>query len=162
MTDVTLIIDYGHEFTRLRGFGRVYQGSGPDIGMHVYPDERERMLVQMAKDIGGLQCKNLSSILFMGIDDGPTGVLPDQMLTAMTDFFIEWLRHDRDLVIGCIAGVSRSGYINIALMMALTGWSFQRCLLRVRQARPQVNPMQCFVDQLMRFETGAQMKFGRG
>ena len=148
MPDVSFIIDYSVE--GLAGYGRVYQGAGPDIGLFEFNDVRKRMLVQMAADIGSLQCKDITSLIFMGIDDGPSGVLPDVTLIALVKFIEAWLRDTGDVVLGCVGGISRSSYINIAIMMRITGWPFGICLARIRSNRPQANPMACFIDQLVR------------
>lgn len=146
MPDISLTVDYGP------AGGRVYQGSGADIGVHKFDEPRQRMLVQMAADIAGIQAGREMKVLFYGIDDGPSGVIPDQILIAFVAMLCSWLRCGNDLIIGCVMGVSRSGYINIATMMLMTGWSYELCLAKIREARPQVNPMPCFVEQLKRLE----------
>jgi hypothetical protein len=151
MPDVTFIIDYGKVL--LPSYGCVYQGSGPDIGMHQFSDNsRQRMLVQMAADIPGMQLDRLIRVLFYGIDDGPSGVIEDSTLLALVDMLCAWLRSGNDCIFGCFLGRSRSGYINIAVMMAMTGWPYDVCLNTICEKRPQVCLMQCFVDQLKTLE----------
>src|SRR5262245_48907263 len=116
MPDANLIIDYGKLFQNK--WGRVYQGGGVDVGLFEFNEPtRERMLVQMAKDIGSLVCKDMSCVFFYGIDDGPTGVFTDKMLRYLINVWRGWIHGGRDIVFGCVMGVSRSSYVDIALMM---------------------------------------------
>jgi len=151
MSDVTFIIDYGKVL--LPTYGCAYQGSGPDIGMHQFSDgSRQRLFVQMAADIPGVQLDRSTRLFFYGIDDGPSGVIPPDTLLALVDMFCAWLKRGNDCVFGCFLGRSRSSYINIAVMMAMTGWSYEICLGRILERRPQAQLMPCFVDQLKSLE----------
>ena len=149
MSDVSFIIDYAEQ--GFENYGRVYQGGGPDIAMG-FDNSRNRMLIQMARDIGGLQTKRDQAVVFMGIDDGPSGVLPDTILVSMAGFFRTWLSQGNDCIFGCFWGRSRSTYMNSATMMLITGWNTDKCIGFIGGMRPNIAPMQCFIDQLKRLE----------
>lgn len=158
MTDCTLIIDYGGPNSDL---GSVWQGGGSDVAMHDFGGfPRERMLVQMASDIPGLQSPKNMRVLFYGIEDGPNGVIPIEQLCSLVDFLCIWLRSDKDLVIGCFLGRSRSTYINAAVMMAMTGWNLNNCLTRIASKR-DINVMPCFLEQLSQIENRLRGSIGK-
>lgn len=160
MTDCTFIIDYAKVLHR-KNVGAVWQGGGGDVAMHEFNDvPRERMLVQMASDIPGLQTPKNMRVLFYGIEDGPYGVIPTEQLAALVNFLCGWLRSDKDLIIGCFMGRSRSTYINAAVMMAMTGWELDACLNYIA-VRRQINPMQCFISQLRSIEAGLWVTAGK-
>jgi len=140
----TFIIDYSEFYP---GYGKVYQGGGPDVSMSF----DKIMVVQMARDIGQLMVKKDQYLVFMGIDDGPSGVLPDEILISMAGLCRSWLSHGNDCVYGCFLGRSRSTYMNTATMMLITGWGVDKCLQKISSMR-EIAIMPCFVEQLKRLE----------
>jgi len=68
--------------------------------------------------------------------------------------FIESARESKDskVLIHCGEGVSRSCTLAVAYLMKKYDWSLKKSLLHVRKYRPQANPNNGFMRQLLEYE----------
>lgn len=68
--------------------------------------------------------------------------------------FIHEQRNRTNVLVHCIAGVSRSPTVVAYYLMCLRGWSFEQALAEIRLKRPIVKPRKAFIEQLEKL-TGA-------
>ena len=67
--------------------------------------------------------------------------------------FIEEHLQTTNVLVHCMAGVSRSATIVVAYLMRKHGWSLDRSLRAVKDKRPQIRPNDGFLEQLILFES---------
>jgi protein-tyrosine phosphatase len=91
-------------------------------------------------------------VLAVWIDDSPDACLLDSVLMMLVDAEIAWLRDGGNIYDHCAAGVSRSGYDDVALHMRVLNLSYDDALALVRKGRPQTSPNSGFEAQLRRME----------
>jgi protein-tyrosine phosphatase len=72
--------------------------------------------------------------------------------------FIDKERKRTSVLLHCVAGISRSGTVMVAYVMASEGLSFEAALSRVQARRPVVQPNAGFVQQLQEFERSGQLR----
>ena len=63
-------------------------------------------------------------------------------------FVAECVAEEKNVVIHCNAGVSRSAAVTIAYVMRSKNLSFEEALALVKKARPSIRPNRNFVEQL--------------
>lgn len=130
-------------------YGTIWQGGACDATIATLPGP----LVIVTLDAGELDesfidHKNVVAELYIGIDDSPSAVLPQDQLLAHLNVALWYLEHEFNLYIHCAAGISRSSYFNCGLHMLAKGIDFDTALTYVRKYRPQANPNSGFTDQL--------------
>ena len=134
--------------------GELWQGSQPDEGLlQVQPP---LVVVNMAHDSQGVwpaPPRTHLVLLKYGVPDDPTGVLPDQCLLGLADSLIVWLQRGVNVLVHCLAGQSRSGYVVVALITRLTGWPIEQSLAWVRQRYEHIMVREHFWQHLQRLET---------
>jgi hypothetical protein len=97
----------------------------------------------------------VDAALWEPISDG--GKAPDlDWLRRGVQFVGERRRAGAVVYVHCNAGVSRSGFVATAFVMAEHGWTRDRALLFVRARRPQVRPNPVFLERLAEWEQALQ------
>lgn len=89
-------------------------------------------------------------LMTLSLRDEPDGCLPDAMLFAVTRTLAGWLQAPAGVAVHCQAGVSRSSYLVLALLMARWGSSYPEALAWLRARRPEASPNSGFSAQLER------------
>jgi hypothetical protein len=138
----------------------LYQSDAPDDTIADFDTSgHPLLLIEMAAHIDPLRwmrdscgTSDLTSVLYFGIADSPDGCLSDDVLLSLADIGSNWLIKCGDVLSGCAAGISRSSYANCAILMRMTGKSFDDVLAMLRVGRPQANPNEGFVAQLRRLQ----------
>lgn len=133
----------------------LWQGSDPDPEVNQLP--HPLVVVQMNHDS---QCWCADSphpehprlLVNYGVTDDEQGVLTDEKLLGLVDEIVGWLRKGHPVLIHCLAGVSRSGYVTTAVVMRLTGWSVDRSLAWIRQRYERSCPNEHFLRHLRALE----------
>lgn len=85
------------------------------------------------------------------ITDDANGVLSDRELMRVAEIGFNKLTHT-NLYTHCALGLSRSSYINAAILMYMLDISRDEALDIIKQSRPNINPIQPFRDHLERME----------
>ena len=78
---------------------------------------------------------------------------------------VEWVRTQkragRSVYVHCQVGISRSGMVVVATLMAEKGWTRDKALAFVRESRPQAQPTPAFMALLKEYE-GELARLRRG
>jgi len=135
------------------GMGAIYQGGSVDDQIK----EIEQPLIIFCMDKGEqnehyIAHPGIDGVVSIWIDDSPTAVLPDTCLIAHVAAAISYLRSGYNLYIHCGAGVSRSSYLDIAVHMALMGFTYDQAASYVKSKRPVAQPNPGFEAHLRRLE----------
>jgi hypothetical protein len=97
----------------------------------------------------------VDAALWEPIPDG--GKAPDlEWLRRVVKFVGDQRQAGAVVYVHCAAGVSRSGFVATAFVMAEHGWSRDRALGFVRARRPQVRPNPYFLKRLAEWEQALQ------
>jgi hypothetical protein len=80
------------------------------------------------------------------------GPLPDYEYLAAVDCIIGYLSRGVNVYIHCAAGVSRSSYMTLGVLMRTMDLSFDEALAYLRSRRPKADPNRGFVAHLRRLE----------
>lgn len=147
------------------GWGLLYQGNWIDNDLWKLPTPL--FVVQMDE----FHCdhrsvnhtKGFIGVLSLNLLDTPVnlpdhatgnaiGPLPDAQLEAAGLTVIAYLERGVNVYIHCAAGVSRSSYLTLAVLMRVTGEPLEDCLARLRSQRPAANPNSGFHAHLERAE----------
>lgn len=148
--DVSLITEPGRFGA---GSGALWQSAAVDSSILQLP--RRFVLVEMARGIdptGLIDTAHFAQLLDMSIDDSPAACLPDDLYLALNDASLLYLLRGFDLVSGCGAGVSRSSYKSLGILIAGLGLTTDNALLLLRQGRPQANPNPGFLAHVRSLE----------
>ena len=134
--------------------GVLWQGSQPDEGiLRMRPP---LVVVNMAHDSEGTwpaPRRTHLALLKYGVPDAPAGVLPDQCLLGLVDSLIAWLKQGVHVLVHCLAGQSRSGYVVVATLTRLTGWPIEQSLAWVQQRYEPILVREHFWQHLQRLES---------
>lgn len=130
------------------GWGRVWQ-SGIDEWWKHDQVPRPRASVSMVGPIEGL---GLSAHISTYINDSPEDTLSKEMLLAMTDAVIGFLRNGVNVIIHCVEGKSRSSYLDCAVHMRAMNVSYDEALALIKKQHPIAQPNSGFEAQLRDLE----------
>ena len=97
--------------------------------------------------------KNIKGYLHFMLEDDKLNNLEDNLLLNSVKYMSEIIKGGNDTLIHCSAGLSRSGYFNCALHMALYEMNFEDALSHIRLSRPQTDPNPAFVSHLEKLES---------
>jgi protein-tyrosine phosphatase len=84
----------------------------------------------------------------------------DQLVEAVR-FIHSERKGGANVLVHCMAGISRSGTVATAYVMAAEGLAFEAALSRVQMRRPLVQPNSSFIKQLREFERSRELKMLR-
>lgn len=139
--------------------GQIYQGGSVDIGgireLTRLSWGHPVILICMDKGEYNEQFINhpyIGGVLSIWIDDNPDAVLTDEAMLAHVTAGLSYLRGNHSLYIHCGAGVSRSSYYDIALHMALNGWTYDQAFAYVHSKRNIAQPNPGFEAHLRKLE----------
>lgn len=89
------------------------------------------------------------------IDDCPSENI-SQYFSECIQFIEENLSEGRNVLVHCVAGISRSPAIVIAYVINYFNWSFQRAFDFVKSKRSIVNPNAGFISQLRKLDSNGR------
>src|SRR5712692_9176637 len=79
--------------------------------------------------------KNLMGVWYCGINDTPDAVLPDNFYLGLVRGLAEHIKNGTSLYIHCAAGVSRSSYVTIGVLMTLLKIGYDDAFTMLHAAR---------------------------
>lgn len=135
------------------GFGSMWQGGSVDQAIDSLPGPL--LIVAMNEgevDESWINHQNVQAVLAVWIEDSPSAVLPDMVLLMVVDSCGAWLKDGGNIYDHCAAGISRSGYLDVAIHMRLLNLSYDDALAYVRRERPGTSPNSGFENQLRTLE----------
>jgi len=89
--------------------------------------------------------------LIVPVEDSATETLI-QHFPRVTEFIMTALRAGGQVLVHCLAGVSRSPTVVAAFLMEVYGLSPQQAVSKIRESRPLIRPIFGFWDQLQVYE----------
>jgi hypothetical protein len=146
-------MDYSLISNIVPGGGTIYQGGAVDLGIYKIPAP----LVLLCMDAGEvnekwIDHKTIQGLMAYQIEDSPDACLPDEILIALADAAIAFVRRGVNLYVHCGAGISRSSYADIAIHMRLFKVPYGEAFAMIAKQRPQIAPNPGFIAQLKKLE----------
>lgn len=135
------------------GWGTIYQGGFVTDDIDEPPFTDPVLIICMDRgefNEAWINHATVEAVLAVWIEDAPTACLKDNVLLALSDAGVAWLRDGGNLYIHCLAGISRASYMDIAIHCRALGISAQEALTRIRAERSVANPNSGFLAQLTR------------
>lgn len=135
------------------GWGLIYQGVYADSWLKMLPGKF--MIVQMNTDTEDsrlIDQKKICSVINIRIEDWHGAALKDDAYLALIMSIIAYLKQGISVYIHCSAGVSRSSYVTLGVLMASIGWDYDKTIAFLRIHRPCAEPNEGFVKHLRLLE----------
>lgn len=133
----------------------LYHGGACDAGIAALPMPLGIITMNVGEVDEGLinHGMGIDFVLSVWIEDRPDAVLSDSAYLALLDTCLALKKSGYNLYVHCAAGISRSSYLTLGILMATQNINYSMALMTLRKKRAFVMPNAGFEAHLKKLES---------
>lgn len=135
--------------------GQLYQGNVPDEQLRRLPQPLVIVNLQRSRtDVGFLDhqltapSRQCYVVMECAVEDNGAHRWPDNVYVGIITAIVNFLRNGMNVYVHCTAGVSRSSYVTMGVLMAALALSADDALAYLRKYHPLARPNDGFMEHL--------------